>query len=266
MTDFLIGLPPKSTTRGKPRVRPELNPIGGIRPVSYGFADTQDGLALAIGTGITYSPASVTPEGVSLDFSATNTGLTKTLAASITNHPFSFVFAGRVDTSSGNACLGSIATTGDKTVRVFQNAGTFFAQHIGATTNASATSATVAQVGTYCVVVAVFASPTEVRIYARGNLGTSHAVATTNVGALTALNKFCIGTYDGSVKTSAMDGQIRLAHWLRVAIAPAAAMAILNNPELIYEPDPFVLPFDAPVAGGFFARPYYDMIGQNANV
>lgn len=245
MAVFPIALPYQRQFRHRVLVRPELRPIGGVQPGAFGFTDTKIGDVLTLGSGITLANK---PEGVVQDWSSSNTGLTK--AVSYTDHPFSFVFAGRIDGQAGNQCLGSIATTADKTCRVFGAGGTIFGQHIGATTNASATTAAVWEFGKYFVGVAVFASPTEVRAYCAGSAGRSHAVNVTNVGALGALTKFCVGTYDGSVKTTPCDGQAIIAQWLRVALTPNQAWEIINNPWSIFEPEEILVPYDAPVSDG----------------
>lgn len=245
MAIFPIAVPLTRQFRHKVLVRQELRPIGGIQPGAFGFTDTKVGDVLTLGSGITMVGK---PEGVVQDWSSSNTGLTK--AVSYTDHPFSFVFAGRVDGEAGVQCLGSIATTADKTCRVYGSSGALLAQHIGATTNASATTATVWNFGSFFVGVAVFASPTEVRAYCAGNLGRSHVAATTNVGALGTLNKFCVGTYDGSVKTAPCDGQAIIAQWLRVALTPNQVWEIINNPWWIFEPEEIPFHYDAPVAAG----------------
>lgn len=213
-------------------VRPELSPIGGINPGGFGFNDTI-GTTLVLGSGITKT---LIPQGMAADGTSTNTGFTR--ATAFTDHPFTFVAVVSPDTTASNMCIGSIATTADKTCRVFTNStGGLFAQHIGATTNASATCSQVFTFGGWLYVVAVFASPTDVRIYARGDFASAVPVQTvTNVGALGALNKLCFGTYDGSVKATPFDGRIALAQWFRGAFNDTQASAILRNPWSIFTP------------------------------
>lgn len=215
-------------------VRPELRPIAGINPgavgqTGYGMMGT-DGRMLT--SGIQLSRVAK-PEGMSIDGGSLNGGLTR--AVSYTDHPFSFVFMGRTD-GAGAAVYSSIATTADKTVRVYANSATIEAQHIGATTNAAAATGNVWTFGTPYVAVAVFASPTDVRVYGKGFVGKSRGQSTTNVGALGTLDKLSFCTYDGSSKVLRHVGQIALAQWFRYAFSDEEADELLENPWAIFQP------------------------------
>jgi hypothetical protein len=226
--------------------RADWNPLGGILPGAFALQDT-NGTALAVGTGITRAA----PEsfGPALDCTSTNTGLTR--AIQITDAPMSCVFVVGPDTTAGNMCVTSIASTGDKTGRIFvNNFGQVFAQHIGATTNASATTAQVFTFGGWVIGVVVFGGPTDIRAYARGDVaGPLTASSTTNVGALGAMTKLAFGTYDGSVKTTAFDGRIGLVQWFRKAFTADEALALVANPGLAFEPQRIPVPVAA-AAGG----------------
>jgi hypothetical protein len=221
------------------RIREELKPLIGIYPAGYGLVGT-DNAPLTVGTGITLVPGR---DGVVLDTTSTNTGLTRAYA--VTDHPLTLVFGGRCDNSGGPSVYASLATTADKLVRVYNQNGVVSAQHIGATTNAAASTGVVVSDGYFVSGVAVFASPTDVRIYARGNVGYSRGAVTTNVGALGALNKASFGVYDGSAKTLPFDGQIQYAQWLRVALTDTEAWALVDNPWGMFEPRRIWVPVSA---------------------
>jgi hypothetical protein len=217
-------------------IRPELRPIAGINPgafpqTGFGMMGT-DGRMLTSGIQLTRV---FKPEGMAIDGGGLNGGLTR--ATSYTDHPFSFVFVGRTD-GSGAAVYSSLATTADKTVRVYANSANIEAQHIGATTNAAAATGNVWTFGTPYVAVAVFASPTDVRVYGKGVVGKSRGQTTTDVGALGTLNKLAFCTYDGSSKTLRHVGQIALAQWFRYAFTDEEADKLLENPWGIFQPIP----------------------------
>jgi len=252
-TALNISIPHWRQPRSRVMVRKEFNPIGGVQPGGFGFQDSLGGTSFTVGSGITL--ADTRGEARSLDFTVSNTGLTK--AVSYTDHPFSFVGYARATGTGSTQFLGSIATTADKLVRVWYNGstGACSAQHLGSVTNATASTPAMIPLGDVFSVVAVFRSPTDVRVYARGagganrsgegggiNPAVSTVGVTTNVGALAPLNKFSIGVYDGSVKAGQFVGQIFMAEWLRCALDPSQAWQFVNNPWLLYEPDVFFLP------------------------
>lgn len=221
------------------RIREELKPLIGIYPAGYGLVGT-DNAPLTVGTGITLVPGR---DGMVLDTTSTNTGLTR--ACAVTDHPLTLVFGGRCNDSSGPSVYASLATTADKLVRVYNHVGAIYAQHLGATTHALASTGSVVADGYFVSGVAVFAGPTDVRIYARGSAGQSRAATTTNVGALGALNKASFGVYDGSVKLYPFNGQIQYAQWLRVALTDAEAWALVDNPWGMFEPRRIWVPVSA---------------------
>lgn len=221
------------------RIREELKPLIGVYPAGYGLVAT-DNTPLAVGTGITLVPGR---DGMVVDATSTNTGLTRAYA--VTDHPLTLVFGGRWDNSASVSMIASLATTADKLVRVSNHGGVLGAQHIGATTNATAATGAIAADGYFVSGVAVFASPTDARIYARGSAGQARGATTTNVGALGALTKAAFGIYDGSVAVSPMDGQIQYAQWLRVALTDAEAWALVDNPWGMFEPRRIMVPVSA---------------------
>lgn len=212
--------------------RRDWNPLGGILPGAFGFGDTS-GATLTVGTGFSRVTESFGP---AVDGTSTNTGLTR--AINVTDAPLSCVFVLCPDTVGGSVCFTSIASTADKTARVYvNNSGGIFAQHIGATTNASATTGQVFTFGGWVIGVAVFGGPTDIRAYARGDFaGPLTAASTTNVGALGAMTKLAFGTYDGSVKATPFDGRMGLVQWFRKALTADEAFALIANPGLAFEP------------------------------
>jgi len=220
------------------QIREDLRPLIGVYPAGFGLVGT-DGVPLTVGSGITVVPGR---DGVALDTTSSNTGITRSV--SVTDHPLTLVFGARWD-SSANTYIASIATAADKTCRLFNSTGAYTAQHIGATTNASANTGAVVSDGYYGIGVAVFASPTDLRVYGRGNAGQGRGASTTNVGALGTLDKAAFGTYDGSVKINAMDGQIQFAQWLRVALTDAEAWALVDNPWSMFRPRSIWVPVSA---------------------
>lgn len=222
-------------------VRPDLLPIGGINPGGWGWMDTS-GAALTIGTGLTSSQIpeqGALPSGaVAIDGTVTNGALKR--AVSYTDHPFSLVAVCSPDGTASVLCISSLATAADKLVRVFiTSSGGAQAQHLGATTNASAITTQACTFGDWIACVAVFASPTDVRCYARGNFAwPARAQSTTNVGALGTLNKLAFFAYDGSLTANQFDGRIALAQWFRRAFTDAEAFELLRNPWSIFEPLP----------------------------
>lgn len=245
----------RSQPRFAVKVRPELLPIAGINPGGNGWADTS-GAMLTAGTGLTtgYLPqCGGAPGGaVAIDGTVTNGALKRSV--SYTNHPFSFVGVASPDGTAGAAYLSSIATAADKLVRVAaMSTGGVRAEHLGATTNANATTSQVFQFGQWFVVVGVFASPTDVRCYGQGNFAwAARAQTTTNVGALGTLDKLAYFAYDGSATGSQFDGRIALAQWFRRAFTDAEAFELLRNPWSIFVPlrEPSRVPLTVVAGGG----------------
>lgn len=209
------------------RVRPELKPIGGIQPGGFKLYDTQ-GLPLTIGTGVTEK----TEKARQVAFSSSSTGLRRTLVGA--EYPLTFV--GRISLGASGVWASSIATAADRLVRVGGYIGGARAQHLGGTTNAIADAAGVYYYGTIFNVVAVFASPTDLRIYAAGEAGRSSASNTANIGALTPLTKLSFGVYDGSMITGAQDGSTEIAQWLNVAVSEKQAWQWVDNPWQLFAP------------------------------
>ena len=211
-------------------VHPSWAPLFGLQPGGHGLRDTS-GKTLTVGTGITPGAA----DGVkSIDFTLSNTGLTRTV--SVTDFPLACVFRGRVDDAVNIQMVSSLATTGDKTARLFFQAANCSAQHIGATTNAAAQATNIWSAGTVVTAVAVWASATDVRIYAAGTAGRKSAQTTTNVGALGTLDKLSFGRYDGSVANNPLDGTVQILEWLRMDFGDERAWSLVDNPWQLYSP------------------------------
>ena len=217
-------------------------PIGGIQPGGFGLLDT-GGMPLTVGTGITQG---VGVQGRNAAFSG---GVTLGGAVNVSGHPLTFVFAGKVD-ASGLHCLSSISTTADKMVRVFGFDGSMYAQHIGAITNAAAQTASVWTTGSYFACVAVFRSPTDVSVYARGDLARAKATTVTDVGALGTLNMLTIGGYNGSQLTYPLTGAISLAQWLNVAFTEGEAWGFVDNVWRLFAPSTSRIYISAAGGGG----------------
>ncbi len=238
------------------RVQPKYKPIGGIQAAGSGLRDTS-GTVLTIGAGVTRKP------GV-IDFSAQATGyLGRTV--SVAGFPASFVYAGTIrgpSTDGGINVLGAINTNTDFLMRVYESSGLFAAQALGATTFSSASTGAVAGYGTRATVVAVYESPTKRTIYVRSTLGLFIVTDTTDTGATGTLDRLSIGGYDGSQNVFNSDGQFEIAQWLGVALTATEASLLLDNPWALFPPVQGRL-WAPSSASGFFARPYYDMIGQS---
>lgn len=239
------GLPQEPSAR----LRRDLNPIAAILPGIAGMTDLTGGV-LTVGSGI--AVGSVLRAGRSIDTSPTNTGLTR--AVSVAGYPFSLVFVGENDgTTSAVECIGSLATAADKTVRVYAFSGTYIAQHIGNTTNASATTAGVWTFGTLGHCVAVFHAQNDIRIYGRGVVARARAVSTTDVGSMPALTKVAFGVYDGGSKVNPFDGRTAFTAWFNTAFSEDFAWDVLENPGLVFEPQRIAVPFDLAAAATFQA-------------
>ncbi len=244
------------------RIRREFLPIGGINP---GFARGTalvdvTGAPLTIGTGFTRA---VTKDGIAIDGTTSNTGITASISDFIV-HPISGLFVAGARTLTGNMCLGSLATAVDKTVRIFTNSsGGCFAQHIGATTNASATTAQAWTFGGWFWVLGVFASQTDVRCYCVGDFARPvPAASTTDVGAMSPLTKMAFGIYDGSVKTTQFDGRINLGLWMKRSFTAREAHELMLNPWQVFEPIERRIWVPTVAAGAAVGGYWNQMIGQ----
>lgn len=206
------------------RVRDELRPIGGLLGGILGFGDTS-GAPLTFGTGITLT-------GAALDFSISNTGLTRTVAV---EYPLTLVFRGQIDATGVNA-LSAIATAADKMVRAYAFDGRIDAQHTGGTASATASTPNIFSYGRTFTFVAVFRAANDVSVYGAGNLGRGAGSSSTNVGALSTLTRLSYGLYDGSTKLYQQDGRTEIAQWLNYAATPAEAWAWVDSPQDIFEP------------------------------
>jgi hypothetical protein len=190
-----------------------------------------DGRPLTMGTGIT---AVMSAFGKTIDFSSTNTGLTRAVAG--LSYPFSVVGIGMTTDSSAARMITSLATAADLTARVFFQSGAVIAQHIGGTTNASANSGVIISDNNYANFVAVFASSTDVRIYGKGNVGRATVKTATNVGTTVVPTKLAFGMYDGSVANGKFAGRTPLCQWLRINLTDNQAWALVDNPWQIFVP------------------------------
>jgi hypothetical protein len=237
------------------RVKPEYAPIAGICPGPFGRAPY---LVDTCGAPLTNNPTLTELEpfgrggygGMAVKFTDTpNTGMYRDLR--VIDHPLSVLIVASCATVAGNVCITSIANTSDKLCRVFcTNSGTIFAQHIGATSNASATTGQAWTFGNWFVTLCSFTSPTSILNWCRGNFAWALPGSSgTTVGALGTLTRVSFGIYDGSARvTQFANGRVALIQWMRRSFVAQDAATLLINPWQIFE-DEDRIAFQAAAAG-----------------